>query len=127
MITGIITYPLSVLIPLIGFLCALMFAALSMFITTFVKNMNHFSFYFTGLLSPMFFFSGVVFPVENLPGVLQHAAEVVPLTHAVRVSRALCVPDQLSFVLLFDLVYIILFTAFFGWFAVERMKRRLID
>ncbi|MDX9872896.1 MAG: ABC transporter permease, partial [Clostridia bacterium] len=54
----IITYPLSVLAAVAGFLCGVMFASLSLLITSFVKNMNHFNFYFTGILSPMFFFSG---------------------------------------------------------------------
>ncbi|MDP4094798.1 MAG: ABC transporter permease, partial [Bacillota bacterium] len=65
---GIISYPLSILAPFIGFLTGIMFGTLSLLITSFVKNINHFNFYFTGLLTPMFFFSGVVFPISNLPG-----------------------------------------------------------
>jgi lipooligosaccharide transport system permease protein len=125
-VTGIIRYPPSILAALVGFVCGIMFATLSMFITSFVKNLNHFNFYFTGLLSPMFFFSGVVFPLENLPRFLRYAAEVIPLTHVVRMARAFCFPGGLDASLLFDLLYCIVFTLLAGWFAVRGLKKRLI-
>jgi lipooligosaccharide transport system permease protein len=36
----------------------------------------------------MLFFSGVFFPLDNFPGWMKLLAEFLPLTHAVRVSRA---------------------------------------
>lgn len=125
-ITGIITYPLSIMTIFIGFLTGIMFAALSMFITSFITNITHFNFYFTGLLNPMFFLSGVLFPVENLPKVLIWIAECMPMTHAVRLSRAFCIPGGIKPHLLIDLIYCILFTFFFGWISIKRIKKRLI-
>lgn len=125
-IFGIIKYPLSIMTIFVGFITGIMFAALSMFITSFVNNINHFNFYFTGLISPMFFFSGVVFPIENLPRALAYVAEIIPLTHVVRTARAFCVPGLLNFGLLLDLVYCILFTIVFGWLAIRGIKKRLI-
>jgi lipooligosaccharide transport system permease protein len=124
---GIIDYPLSILAPFIGFICGIMFGTLSMWITSFVKNINHFNFYFTGLLSPMFFFSGAVFPVENLPQAMQWVAEAIPLTHVVRMARAFCVPDQLGWYLMMDLLYCSVFILITGWFAVRGLKKRLVD
>ena len=63
-IAGIITYPPSIMAALVGFICGIMFGALSMWITAMVKNINYFNFYFTGLISPMFFFRSVF--LENL-------------------------------------------------------------
>ena len=124
---GIITYPLSIMAVLVGFLCGIMFGTVSMWITSFVKNINHFNFFFTGILSPMFFFSGAVFPLKNLPEIWQMAAEVIPLTHVVRMARAFCVPGQLGSYLWFDLLYGVIFTLITGWLAVRGIKRRLID
>ncbi len=123
---GIISYPLSILTVFVGFLTGIMFGALAMFITSLVRNINHFNFFFTGLLSPMFFFSGVVFPLENLPASLRFFAEVIPLTHVVRLARALCVPRLLEAGLLWDLVYCVAFIAVFGLLASRGMKKRLI-
>ena len=125
-VAGIVNYPLSILATLVGFITGVMFGSLSMFITSFVKNINHFNFYFTGLLSPMFFFSGVVFPLESLPPALRNVAEVVPLTHVVRLARALSVPDTLKLSLLLDLAYCIVFAIIFGWLAIRSLRKRMI-
>lgn len=125
-VTGIINYPLSIVTTIVGLITGLMFATLSLLVTAFVRNINHFNFYFTGLLSPMFFFSGVVFPLENLPKALKYIAEVIPLTHVVRMARAFCAPGGLDYRILYDLVYCIIFTAITGWFAVKLLKKRMI-
>lgn len=126
-LTGIISYPLSVMAAFIGFICGIMFGTLSMWITSLVKNINHFNFYFTGLLSPMFFFSGAVFPIENLPQVMQWVAEAIPLTHVVRMARAFCVPGQLGWYLMTDFLYCVVFIVITGWFAIRGLKKRMID
>jgi lipooligosaccharide transport system permease protein len=126
-LTGIIDYPLSIMAAFIGFICGIMFGTLSMWITSLVKNINHFNFYFTGLLSPMFFFSGAVFPIENLPQVMQWVAEAIPLTHVVRMARAFCVPDLLGWYLMTDLLYCVIFILITGWLAVRGLQKRLVD
>ncbi len=123
---GVIPLSASVLAPFVGFLTGLMFGALSLLITSFVNTINHFSFYFTGVLSPMFFFSGVIFPVSNLPQLLQPVAWVLPLSHPVSIARALTVGD-LSPHLLLNLLYIISLTVITGHFAVRRLRKRLVQ
>jgi lipooligosaccharide transport system permease protein len=122
---GLVPSPMAVLAPAAGFFTGLMFSALSLLVTSFVKNINHFNFYFTGLLTPMFFFSGIVFPLENLPGALRWAAWVLPLSHAVRLARAFCYnrfePDMLL-----NGLYIAGFILLFGFLAVRRLRKRLI-
>ncbi len=122
----IVTLPYGLLTPFVGFLTGVMFSTVSLLVTSFVKTINHFSFYFTGFLSPMFFFSGVVFPVENLPVFVRPLAEIVPLTHSVRLVRAVCVNDYKP-ILLFDFLYIVVFILVVGFFAIRRLKTRLIS
>ncbi|MBN1506724.1 MAG: ABC transporter permease [Sedimentisphaerales bacterium] len=122
---GITHLPESLLSPLVGFLTGLMFATLSLWITSFVKTINHFNFYLTGIVSPMFFFSGVVFPISNLPRSVQFIAEIVPLTHAVYLARAVCT-NHYRLRLLADLLYVAVFIVVFGWLAIRRLRRRLI-
>ena len=124
-IFGLIPFPWSLTTPVIGFFTGIMFASLSLLITSFVKNINHFNFYFTGFLSPMFFFSGVVFPLENLPPALRPVAEVFPLTHVVRLCRALDF-GRLHPSLLLDFLFIIAFTGITGAIAITRLQKRLI-
>lgn len=126
-LSHIITHPLSILAAVAGFLCGVMFAAISMYITSFVNNINHFNFYFTGLLSPMFYFSGVVFPINNLPPFIGFVAEILPLTHVVRLSRAFCIPELINTGLILDLLYVLFSIFVVGFLAVRRLKRRLIN
>ena len=122
----IVRLPNALLAPFVGFFTGLMFASLSLFITSFVKSINHFNFYFTGFISPMFFFSGVVFPIEKLPDQIRPVAELVPLTHSVRIVRSICTSDYKA-ILFFDMIYIVLFITIFGYFAVKRLKKRLVN
>ena len=117
--------PQALAAPLIGFCNAWMFAAMALLITSFVKTINHFNFFMTGVISPMFFFSGIVFPVSNLPPAIQPLAEAVPLTHSVRIMRSICDNDYPA-ILLWDVGYIILFTLIVGFLAVKRLKKRLV-
>jgi lipooligosaccharide transport system permease protein len=121
----IIHLPAGLLTPLVGFVTGVMFATLSLWITSFVKTINHFNFYLTGIISPMFFFSGVVFPISNLPPSVRFIAEIVPLTHCVRLARAVCI-GQYPPSLLASLGYAVVFTAITGWLAIRRLRRRLI-
>ncbi len=116
----------TVFTPFVGFLTGTMFAAISFLITSVVKNINHFNFYFSGFISPMFFFSGVVFPIDRLPDWLRPVAEVLPLTHSVRLVRGLSF-GELSAIHLFDLAYLVFVSAGVGAFAVHRLKKRIID
>jgi lipooligosaccharide transport system permease protein len=125
-VAGIINYPLSIMSAFIGFITGIMFGTLSLCITSLVRNMNQFNFYFTGLISPMFFFSGVVFPLENLPKTFMYIAEIIPLTHVVRLARAFCVQGGLNISLLYDMLYCILFIGVTGYLAIKGLKNKLI-
>ncbi|MFC2140101.1 ABC transporter permease [Candidatus Auribacterota bacterium] len=122
---GLVPLPFSFIAPLIGFLTGLMFATLGLFISTLVSNINQFNFFFTGFLSPMFFFSGVVFPLSSLPKIVQGIAEVFPLTHSVRLVRAIC-SGSFPYPLLFDFLYIVSVIVFFGALSIRRLSRKLV-
>jgi len=125
LVFGVIHSPSSLLSPLIGFLTGMMFATISLWITSFVRQINQLNFYFTGFISPIFFFSGVVFPTSNLPNYIQPLVELVPLTHSVRLVRAVCA-NQYQMLHLWDLCYVVVFILVVGYFAVKRLRKRLV-
>jgi lipooligosaccharide transport system permease protein len=122
---GAMPMPMGLLAIPVGFLTGTMFGALSLYVTAFVQNINHFNFYFTGLLSPMFFFSGTVFPLERLPRVLRPVAEILPLTHAIRLSRSLAI-SRPSPVLLVDFAFLVVVTIVAGHLAIRRLRQRIV-
>lgn len=126
LVFGVIHSPFSLLSPLVGFLTGMMFATISLLVTSFVRQINQLNFYFTGFISPIFFFSGVVFPTSNLPYYIQPLVELVPLTHSVRLVRAVCT-NQYQLVHVWDLVYIAVFILVIGFFAVKRLRKRMVN
>jgi lipooligosaccharide transport system permease protein len=122
---GLISSPLSIFVPIGGFFTGLMFASLGLFVTSFVTNINHFNFYFTGCITPMFFFSGVVFPLSSLPSFLRPVAEFFPLTHAARLIRAFCF-NRFDHLTAISFLYILLFSFMIGHIAIRRLEKRIV-
>ncbi len=116
----------TLLMPLVGFITGVMMATVSLLVTSFVKDINHLNFFFTGFLSPMFFFSGIVFPISSLPGFIQPLAELFPMTHPVRMVRALS-NAHFEPVLIFDALYCVVVVFITGYFAISRLQRRLTN
>lgn len=113
-------------VPLVGLGTGLMFGVLSLLVTSFVRTIHHFNFYLTGVLTPMFTLSGVIFPVSDLPVWLRVVAELMPLTHPVRLARAIC-SGHYGPVLVADVLYMAGFVGLVGWLAIWRLGRRLVN
>jgi lipooligosaccharide transport system permease protein len=76
------------IIPVI-LLTGLVFAGLGLVMTALSPSYDFFMYYFTLAITPMMLLCGVFFPLEQLPGAVQAAAQVLPLSHAVALSRPL--------------------------------------
>jgi lipooligosaccharide transport system permease protein len=70
-------------------LTGLAFAALGLAVNALASGYDFFSYYMTIALTPMLMLSGVFFPVEQLPGAVQAAAQALPLYHGVALVRPL--------------------------------------
>ncbi|GIX24073.1 MULTISPECIES: ABC transporter permease [Caldimonas] len=77
-------------VPLL-FVVGITFASVALVFNALARNYDFFTYYFTLVLTPMTFLSGVYFPLEQLPPVLQSVARVLPLTAAVEIVRPLVV------------------------------------
>lgn len=86
---GFASWPLAAgLLPVIV-LTGLAFAALGLAMNALAPSYDFFMYYFTLVITPTSLLSGVFFPIEQLPSVLQFAASVLPLYHAVALTRPL--------------------------------------
>ena len=111
------------LIPLAG----LLFAMIGVAFTLHIPNIDLFSFYFTLFLTPLFLFSDVFFPLkERLSGGWLWVAEVLPLLHPVRIAR-LAFRAQASWVIAWDLAYMLLLSALLFLWARAGVRRRLTN
>ena len=89
-VLGYIRSPLAVLAPLALTLIGIGFASLGMVVTATIPRMELYTYFFTLFITPMFLFSGIFFPIEQLPVAAQPVAWFTPLHHGVELMRALC-------------------------------------
>jgi lipooligosaccharide transport system permease protein len=84
---GLPAQPAMVLVPLIGALTGVGFAALGMFFGALVQTFDAFGYVISGLVTPMFLVAGTFFPVSRLPAWGRDLAQVNPLYHCVELVR----------------------------------------
>ncbi len=75
-------------LPLLA-LVGMVFSALGLIVNALAKSYDFFTYYFTLVLTPMTFLSGIFFPLTAMPAWLQRLAEVLPLQAAVQLVRPL--------------------------------------
>jgi lipooligosaccharide transport system permease protein len=67
----------------------IMFSSIALIFNALAKGYDFFTYYFTLVLTPMMFLSGVFFPREQLPPLVQAVSAWLPLTNAVELVRPL--------------------------------------
>ena len=122
---GVLSSPLAILILPMAVLQGFMFASLAMTFTAKAPSVNAFNYFFSLFVYPMFFFSGVFFPLEDLPRGLEIFAWGLPLTPAVHISQNL-VDGHLTLSMLWSVLWIAGLGAMFYILALKFMRRRLI-
>jgi lipooligosaccharide transport system permease protein len=124
---GTIKSPWAVLIPVAGFFTAATFAGISFWVTSVVKNINQFQFYFTAFLTPLVYVSGLMFPVQELPYGLAWIAYSLPMFYVVETFRLIVSgPSHASVEWVWLCPIVLVTTSFvFGWLGVRAMEKRL--
>jgi len=102
-----------------------LFASLAMIVTSFAPSFDFFNYYTELIITPMLFFSGVFFPLDRFPPWMKTLSSFMPLTHAVKISRAVFSGDYSSGLIINFLVIFVLEVIAFS-IGLKMMKRRLI-
>ncbi len=105
-------------------LVGLSFAGLALIVTALAKTYDFFTYYFSLLIMPMTLISGVFFPSEQLPKVVQFLAQLFPLAHATALARGLVVGAPLENVPL-HLAVLLIYAAGTVIIAMKLVQKRL--
>lgn len=89
LVIGAIETPSALAVIPVIFLIGLCFAGPALVVSAVAPSYDFFAYYFTLVVTPMFILCGVFYPVSSLPSVVQGAIQVLPLTHAVALTRPL--------------------------------------
>jgi len=106
-------------------LIGLAFGGLGLVINALASGYDFFSYYLTLVLTPMMMLSGVFFPMEQLPGVIQAIAMALPLYHGVEIVRPL-LSGTLPAYLLLHIAVLAGYAAAGFYLATVLTRRRLL-
>ena len=85
-----------------------------------------FNILFRFIMTPLFLFSGIFFPVSQLPAFMRPIAWVMPLWHGVEANRSLALGSPELAVVAGHAAYLLAVIAFGGWLARRAFTKRLV-
>ncbi len=100
-----------------------MFSCIALIFNALAKGYDFFTYYFTLVLTPMMFLSGVFFPLEQLPDAVRAVTAWLPLTNAVDLVRPLFMDQWPRDALRHGLVLLV-YTVGSFWVALALTRRR---
>ena len=115
----------ALFIPPMLLLIGVMFSVLGTMFTSLIKRIDLYAYYFTLVVTPLFLFSGIFFPIDKFPAPVPQVAWFTPLYHAVNACRGLANGPDLA--VAGDVLWILVFTGVLALVPVQIMRRQLID
>jgi lipooligosaccharide transport system permease protein len=122
---GIGLHPHTLLVLPLLFLIGMMFASLGLVINAIAQGYDFFTYYFTLVLTPMIFLSGVYYPTSQLPSWLQLISHFLPLSAAVHLVRPLLLGQWPSMPFA-DIAIMLVYSATGFYIATILTRRRLL-
>lgn len=120
---GLVDSAMIILAVPILFICGLIFAEVSVIAAATVPGIDTFNYFYTLLMTPMFLFSGIFFPLDNLPPVVAKIAFFTPLYHLVNICRSFSSGQVGS---ISDILWLLVVAAILAPYPFRLMRRRIV-
>ena len=124
---GLMSNPwLIPLTALVGVLVALACGAIGLLSTALVNNINQFQTVYSFVIAPLYFLSGIFFPIAKMSPVVRLIAEIFPLIHGVRLAQAIFWNKNLGHAFLVSGSILVLQSVFLCGLAFWKINKKLI-
>jgi len=126
-VMGLLVNPfVLLLVPFIGGLLAVPCGAIGLLAASYVRNINQFQTVYSFLIAPIFYLSGVFFPLGERP-LLETIVQISPFHHGVRLLQ-MAVWGTWNFQdVFYHLTVLIIFAVGLGWWAHASIRKKLIS
>lgn len=121
---GLIESPLIVLAIPVLFIGGLIFAEIAVITVALVPGIDSFIYFFTLFITPSFLFSGIFFPLDNMPDIVEKIAFFNPLYHLVNIYRAFSTGTTDGIIM--DVIWVIAAAGLLAPYPFRLMRRRII-
>lgn len=115
------------MLSLVGFFVALPCGAMGLLATALVNNINQFQTVYSFIIAPLYFLSGIFFPISEMTGPVRFASELFPLIHGVRLAQAIFWERDILNALLSSGSILILQSLVLCTLAYMKIKKKLIS
>lgn len=109
----------------VGFVVGAGCGAMGLISATMIKNISQFQTVYALIISPLFFFSGNLFPVDRMPSWFQIAAHLSPLYHGVRLGQMLLWQRIDGFLFAQHFLELLLMSVLLCWVASIKVYNKL--
>lgn len=123
---GLSPTPWMLLVPGIAFVTGFGFALFGILLSAVISSIRKMDYIFSGLFTPLFLVAGTFFPLTELPGWAQAAAQFNPLYHCVELIRGTAFGIGFGQAM-GHLAVLMAFAALMWVLAVLRLRRRLVN
>ena len=110
--------------PLI-ILIGVTFSCMGFVITSVSKSYDFFMYYFTLVITPMLLISGVFFPTEKMPIIIQQVSEFLPLKNAIDIVRYIVFDQSINLVKNFFILILISLVCYI--LTIKILRKRLYN
>lgn len=123
-VLGFVKSPEIILVLPMLFISGLLFAEIGVIFASIAPGIETFNYFYTLLITPMFLFSGIFFPLDSLPPFASKIAFFTPLYHLVNICRASA--SGLFMSARWDVIWLIAVTLLLSPYPFRLMRRRVI-
>lgn len=123
---GVVPSPWVVLLLPVLFLSGMFFSAFGLIMTALARNYDFFNYFTSLVITPLFLFSGIFFPVRTMAPPVRSFLEMLPLTPIVSLARILCY-GRFGEPILLKVFGSLLAAGCAVWLAGYLLRRRLIQ
>lgn len=114
------------LVVYMGFMVGAACGALGLAASGLIRNINQIQTVYSFLISPLFYLSGIFFPMDRMPFGLLFLADLFPLTHGVRMAQAAYWNTDVTEVYAKATLVLVAQLCVFGGFSARLIRRKLI-
>lgn len=117
------------LIPLcgiVGFLVAVPCGAIGLISSAIVRNINQFQTVYSFVIAPLFYLSGIFFPLEQMARPVRFVAELFPVIHGVQLSQAIFWNEEMTTTLINHGIPLLIQLIIFCSIANRLVRKKLI-
>lgn len=115
------------LLALVGFLVALPCGAMGLLATALVNNINQFQTVYSFIIAPLYFLSGIFFPISQMSGPVRIVAEFFPLIHGVKLAQSIFWDKGIAEAMIYDGGILLIQSLFFCSIAYFKIRKKLIN